>query len=147
MFFVDTNIVIYARSSSQYSDPCVTILEAIAGGEARGCTSTAALEEAWHFELSERAPAIAGMTADAYALFKPLLSVTDDVFRNALALSNTRIGANDRVHVATCLANGIDTILSADRAFDSVEQLRRIDPLDAPAVAELLGREPDSVQS
>jgi predicted nucleic acid-binding protein len=145
MFFVDTNILVYARSSSQYSDPCVRILAAIAGGEAGGCTSTAALEEVWHFELSERAPAIAGMAADAYALFKPLLSVTDDIFRDALALSNTRIGANDRVHVATCLANGVDTILSADRAFDTVEQLRRIDPLDALAVAELLGREPDCV--
>jgi len=137
-FFVDTNIVIYARSSSDYRDPCARILTAIAGGEADGRTSTAALEEVWHFELSERAPAIAGMTTDAYAVFKPLLSVTDDIFRDALALPNVRIGANDRMHVATCLVNGIDTIVSADRGFDTVEHLRRIDPLDASAVEELL---------
>jgi PIN domain len=94
-------------------------------------------------ETPARAPAIAGMTADAYALFKPLLSVTDDIFRDALALPNVRIGANDRMHVATCLANGIDTIVSADRDFDTVEQLRRVDPLDAPAVEELLARDRD----
>jgi predicted nucleic acid-binding protein len=144
-FFVDANIPIYTRLPTEYRKPCLEILAAIAAGEAGGCTSTAALEEVWHFELSERAPGTAGLGADAYALFKPLLSVTDDIFRDALALSDTRIGADDRVHVATCLANGITTILSADRAFDTVEQLRRIDPLDAPAVAELLGREPNSL--
>jgi predicted nucleic acid-binding protein len=137
-FFVDANIVIHARSSSEYRDPCMSILAALAGGEADGRTSTASLEEVWHFELSERAPEVAGMTTDAYAVFKPLLSVTDDIFRDALALAGTRIGANDRVHVATCLANGIDTIVSADRCFDAVEQLRRIDPLDTPALEELL---------
>ncbi len=140
MFFVDANIPIYTRLPSEYREACLEILAAIATGEANGCTSTAALEEVWHFERSERTPDVVGMVADAYALFKPLLSITDDIFRGALALSNTRIGANDRVHVATCLANGIDTMLSADRAFDTVEQLQRVDPLDEPAVAELLGR-------
>ncbi|MGA9875668.1 MAG: type II toxin-antitoxin system VapC family toxin [Solirubrobacteraceae bacterium] len=140
-FFVDANISIYTWLPTAYREPCLEILAAIAAGDAAGCTSTAAIEEVWHFELSERALDVTGMTADAYALFKPLLSVTDDIFRDALALSTTRIGANDRIHVATCLANGIDTILSADRAFDAVERLRRVDPLDQAAVAELLGRE------
>jgi predicted nucleic acid-binding protein len=139
-FFVDANISIYTRLPTEYREPCLEILAAVAAGEVLGYTSTAALEEVWHFELSGRAPGMAGLGADAYALFKPLLSVTDDIFRDALELSSTGIGANDRVHVATCLANGIDTILSADRVFDSVEQLRRVDPLDAPAVAELLAQ-------
>ena len=65
-----------------------------------------------------------------------------EIFACALDLDDTSIGANDRVHLATCLAtclaNGIDTILSADRGYDAVEQLRRVDPLDTPAVEELL---------
>jgi predicted nucleic acid-binding protein len=140
-FFVDANIAIYTRLPTEYREPCLVILTAIATAEAGGCASTAALEEVWHFELSGRAPGMAGLAADTHAIFKPLLPVTDDIFRDALELSNTRIGANDRVHVATCLANGIETIVSADRGFDAIEQLRRVDPLDAPAVAELLRRE------
>jgi predicted nucleic acid-binding protein len=139
-FFVDANIAIYARLPSEHREPCLEILAAIAAGEAGGCTSTAVLEEVWHFERSARAPGMTGLATDAYAIFKPLLSVTDQIFRDALDLSDATIGANDRVHVATCLANGIDTILSADRGFDSVDRLRRVDPLDQAAVAEMLGR-------
>jgi len=142
-FFIDANIPIYTRLPSEYRDACLKILAAIAAGQADGRTSTAVMEEVWHFELSGRAPAVSGMTADAYTVFKPLLPVTDDIFRDALALADNRVGANDRVHVATCLANGIDTILSADRAFDSIERLHRVDPLDESAVMALLGRPAD----
>ena len=38
--------------------------------------------------------------------------------------------ANDRIHVATALANDIDTIVSADADFDHVPAIRRVDPLD-----------------
>jgi predicted nucleic acid-binding protein len=137
-FFVDTNVVIYTRSSTPYCDPCSQIVTAIAAGEADGRTSTAVLEEVWHLELSERARRLEGLAANAYATFRPVLDVTSEIFARALDLDDTSIGANDRVHVATCLANDIDTILSADRGFDAVEQLRRIDPLDTSAVEALL---------
>jgi predicted nucleic acid-binding protein len=138
MFFVDTNVVIYTRSSSPYCDPCSEIVTAIAAGEADGCTSTAVLEEVWQLELSERAKRLDGLTTNAYETFRPVLDVTNEIFARALDLHDIRVGANDRVHVATCLANGIDTIVSADRGFDTVEQLRRVDPLDTPAVEKLL---------
>jgi predicted nucleic acid-binding protein len=139
-FFVDANIPIYTRLPSEYRDVCLEILAAIAVGDADGRISTAAVEEVWHFELSQRAVEVSGLTSDAYTVLKPLLAVTDEIFQTALSSDHTQIGANDRVHVATCVANGIDTILSADRAFDAVEQLRRVDPLDGVAVAQLLGR-------
>jgi predicted nucleic acid-binding protein len=143
-FFVDANVAIYTRLPTEYREPCLEILAAIAAGEADGAISTAAIEEVWHFELSERAGPLAGLAADAYETFRPVLAVTDDILGRAFALTDNRIGANDRVHVATCLANGIDTIVSADRAFDTVEHLRRVDPLDTSAVEELLAREPGS---
>jgi predicted nucleic acid-binding protein len=143
-FFVDANVAIYTRLPTEYREPCLEILAAIAAGEADGTISTAAIEEVWHFELSERAGPLVGLAADTYEAFRPVLPVTDEIFARALALPDTRLGANDRVHVATCLANGIDTILSADRGFDAVEHLRRIDPLDTSAVEELLAREPGS---
>jgi len=38
------------------------------------------------------------------------------------------------VHAVTALRHGGAAIVSADRAFDAVPGLRRIDPLDAEAV-------------
>jgi predicted nucleic acid-binding protein len=37
------------------------------------------------------------------------------------------------VHVATCLQEGISEIVSPDRGFDTVSEIRRIDPADHPS--------------
>lgn len=53
-------------------------------------------------------------------------------------LDAPRLGANDRLHVGTCFVNGIESIVTADRGFDSVRGIRRVDPLDAAARRRLL---------
>ncbi len=37
------------------------------------------------------------------------------------------------VHVATCIEEGIGTIISPDRAFDAVAEIERLDPFEAAA--------------
>ena len=137
-FFVDANIVIYSAVDSPYRNACFDILEAVAAGDAPGRTSTAALEEVFHAEISGKGGAIRGLASYAYSAFTPLLPVTDEILRRALDLEAPKLGANDRVHVATCLVNDIDLIVSADRGFDSVKGLRRVDPLDERARRRLL---------
>lgn len=45
----------------------------------------------------------------------------------------------DAASAATALNRGIDKILSADRDFDGIPGLERIDPSDERAVEALLG--------
>lgn len=137
-FFVDANVVLYASASSQWREPCLAVLRAIVRGEADGRTSTAALEEVWYLEWRARAGALPGLTERAYVAFAPLLAVTDETFRRALAIDAPEVSTNDRLHAATCLEHGIEVILSADAGFDAVEGIRRVDPLDQRAVGELL---------
>jgi predicted nucleic acid-binding protein len=137
MFFVDADVIVYSAVPSARREACLEVLAAIAaGGEGR--TSTAVLEEVWHLELTGRAGDLDGLTARAYAALGPLLPVSDEAFRRALGLDAAALGANDRLHVATCLTHGIDLVVSADQGFDSVPELRRIDPLDGPARTVLL---------
>jgi predicted nucleic acid-binding protein len=138
-FFVDTNVVVYATTDSAYSEPCLAVLEAVARG-AEGRTSTAVLEEVWHLELSGRVGDLGGLARHAYSVFTPLLDVTDAIVEAALDLDAKAIGATDRIHVATCAANGLDTVVSADSGFDAVRGLRRVDPLDERGVRRLLAR-------
>jgi len=138
-FFVDANVVIYGAVESPCRAPCLAVLEAVARGRADGRTSTAVLEEVWHVELSGRAGVLDGLARRAHTLFTPLLAVGDDAFGMALDVDVTRLGANDRLHVGTCMAHGIDIVLTADTGFDEVPGLTRIDPLDAVAVQGLLG--------
>ncbi len=138
-FFVDANVLVYSRTaSSGFHGPCGDLLVAIARGDAEGRTSVAVLEEVWHAELSGKAGDLTGLTEHAYTLFTPLLGVSDAIFRAAMSSDLRRLGANDRIHAATCRANGIGTIVSADVAFDGIHGIRRVDPLDRRWMASLI---------
>jgi predicted nucleic acid-binding protein len=136
-FFVDANILLYAVTDCEQHDACAEVLKAIAEG-ADGRTSVAVLEEVWHIERAGRVQGIDGVAERAYRAFTPLLPVTDEAFARALAVEASGIGTADRLHVGTCLAHGIDTIVTADRGFDGVRGVRRVDPLDARRLSRLL---------
>ena len=127
-FFLDANVLIYSAVPSDYRDPCLEILDAVARGSAPGRTSTAALEEVWYVELSGKAGPLDGLTERLYKVLTPLLAVTDEAFRLAPGLDAPGLGPNDRLHAGTCLVHGIDTIVSADRAFDEITGIKRFDP-------------------
>ena len=137
-FFVDANVIVCAATEGPYREPCGRVLDAIASGTASGRTSPAVLEEVWHVERSGRAGNLHGLTERAYTVFTPLLDVTDEAFRLALALHADRLGPADRLHVGTCRTHGLDTIVSADSAFSGLRGLRRVDPLDPPGMRRLL---------
>lgn len=139
-FFLDANVLIYSAVPSRFREPCLELLEAVARGHAEGRTSTAVLEEVWHLELSGRAGPLDGLTERAYTLMTPLLAVGDDAFRLALSVSAPTLGANDRLHAGTCMAHGIELLVSADQGFDEVAGLKRVDPLDRSELHSLLGR-------
>ncbi|MDE3076516.1 MAG: type II toxin-antitoxin system VapC family toxin [Chloroflexota bacterium] len=139
-FFVDANVIIYGAGPTMYGEPGLEVLTAVASGEADGRTSTAVLEEVWYAELSGRIAGLSGLTERALTVFTPLLPVTDEAFRLALALhAPAHLGTNDRLHIGTCRAHGIDTIVSAVSSFDGIRTVRRVDPLDRMAVRRLLG--------
>ena len=138
-FFVDANIVVYAAADDPRSAACREIIEAIATADPPALTSTSVLEEIWHLELRSGRSGLAGAARRAYALFSPLLPVTDEIVERALALdAPPSVGSNDRIHAATCLENRIRTILTGDKGFDHIRGLRRVDPLDDRAVKRLL---------
>lgn len=137
-FFVDANVVVYSAVPSPYREVCLSILRAVASGEAEGSMSTAGLEEVWHLELSGSAGDLTGLTHRAYQVFAPLLPVTDAAFRHGIGLAAPKLGANDRLHAGTCAVHGIGVICSADAGFDGVAGLRRVDPGDRSAVSDLL---------
>ena len=138
-FFIDTNVIIYAATESQYREPCIEVLEAAVSVGA-GRTSTAVLEELWHIERSGRVAGLDGIADRAYRMLTPLLPVTDRAVRHALDLAAPAgLGTNDRVHLGTCRDHDIDTIVTADAAFSGLDMVRRVDPLDRGGRRALLG--------
>ena len=72
---------------------------------------------------------------EALDLFAPVLPITHALMRRVpdLALRYPSLDARDLVHVATCIHEGITEIVSPDRAFDQVAEVRRIDPVEFAA--------------
>jgi predicted nucleic acid-binding protein len=79
-----------------------------------------------------------GLIEKALTIFSPLLPVTEDALSHALSLPDSRLGAKDCLHVGTCAVHQIDAVFTADRGFDGVRGIRRVDPFDVAAVEELL---------
>lgn len=138
-FFVDANPIVYSATGGEAAANCLRVLEAVAAGEVDGRTSPAVLQEVWHLSLRRYRGRLDGLVESALTVFSPLLPVTEQALAEAMRLATAAsLGAQDRLHVGTCAAEGITTILTADRAFDEVPGIRRVDPFDADAVAALL---------
>ncbi|ADB54145.1 type II toxin-antitoxin system VapC family toxin [Conexibacter woesei] len=137
-FFVDANVIVYSVTDCVQQEACARLLEAIAKG-ADGRTSASALEEVWHLERNGRLGGQTGVAEGAHRMLTPLVPVTDEAFALALTVEAPRLGASDRIHVGTCLAHGIGTIVTADKGFDHVRGLRRVDPGNARAIRRLVG--------
>ena len=130
--FVDTAIIMYANGADHpLRDPSRRIMSAIVAGELQAVTSSEVVQEILHRFTSIRRPEvgarIAMLTMDAFA---PVLPITHALMRRVpdLALKYPNLDARDVLHVATCIHEGITEVISPDRGFDQVAEVRRIDP-------------------
>jgi predicted nucleic acid-binding protein len=137
-FFVDANAIIYSALEGPGRESCLRVLRAIASGDAQGRTSPAVLEEVWHVALRRYPGQLDGLAESALTIFSPLLPVTEEALRHGLGMAGSALGPNDKLHVGTCRTEGIEVVLSADRAFDQAAGIERVDPLDPAAVERLL---------
>ena len=129
--FVDTAVVMYAAGGEhQLRDPSRRVLSDIAAGRLQGVISAEVIQEILHRFISIRRPDAGEAAAtEAMEVFAPVLPITHALMRRvpALVLRYPSLQARDLVHVATCIHEGITEIISPDRAFDDVTELRRID--------------------
>lgn len=132
--FVDTAVIMLAAGGDHpLRDPCRRIIDGISDRSIDGVTSAEVIQEIFHRFLSigrpEQGATLAERTQD---LMAPVLPITHALMRRVplLAARYPTLAARDLVHVATCLHEGIGEILTPDRGFDQVVEIRRIDPAD-----------------
>lgn len=131
--FIDTAVVMYANGASHpLREACRSIMVQVGDGRLEAVTSAEVVQEILHRFVSIRRPeigiAMARVTMDAFA---PVLPITHALMRRVpdLAARYPSLSARDLVHAATCIHEGISEIITPDRGFDQVAELRRIDPM------------------
>jgi predicted nucleic acid-binding protein len=130
--FIDTAVIMYAAGGDHpLRAPSRDILQRVGDGDLDGVISVEVIQEIVHRFARIGRPEIGHAQAtEAMDLFAPVLPVTHALMRRVpeLAARYPRLDSRDVVHLATCVHEGISEIISPDRAFDQVAELRRIDP-------------------
>jgi uncharacterized protein len=132
--FIDTAVIMYAGGGDHpLREPCGQIIERVGAGELDAVTSTEVVQEIVHRFMAIRRPDIAGsMARRTMDTFAPVIPMTHALMRRVPDLIDRypTLSARDLVHVATCIHEGIVEIVSPDRGFDVVKELRRVPPED-----------------
>jgi predicted nucleic acid-binding protein len=141
MIAIDTTVLVYAVGSDHpYRDPCRTLVEAISQGDVRATTTVEVVQEFAHVRARRRGRDDAVQLASSFAdLLAPLTHARDTHLRAGLELwrRHSGIGCFDAVLVAVARELGASTIVSADRAFGTVQGVEHTIP-DEAGVAALL---------
>jgi predicted nucleic acid-binding protein len=132
--FIDANVPMYAAGADhQFKAPCLAILEWAAKNPLAAVTDAEVLQEILH-----RYSAIGqhDRAVDVALLFSrtvpEALPVTKRNVLRAIQLwqSHPTLQPRDAIHAAVMEQQGIQRIISADRHFDGLLGLTRIDPLE-----------------
>jgi predicted nucleic acid-binding protein len=135
---IDSNIPMYAAGQEHhYRLPCRRVLEQILNGELNAATNVEVHQEILHRYLALGQPDRAReVSEDFQALVPNVLPVTiQELMRSReLSIKYPGLPSRDLVHLAVMLSNGIDTIVSADRHFDNLSEIKRLDPMQLGAL-------------
>ena len=133
--FLDANIFMYAAGKPHpYKESCLQILHAVENQQITAVTNVEVLQELLyryhHIQLPDK-----GITLCEYIHEYPItiLPVTSDDMMRAIRIikqsKKSTLKPRDALHVATMQNNNITQILSADKHFDRISGIQRIDPL------------------
>jgi hypothetical protein len=134
--FLDANVPIYAVGRDHpYREPCARILSMVAAHPRAFVTDVEVLQELMHRYIGSRRWAEGG--SEALQRFGELMSgriepfyVGDIELAAMLADAYPDIAARDLLHAAAMRRLGIERIISADRDFDRLPGVTRLDPAD-----------------
>lgn len=139
---VDANVFLHALGDDPALRPaCERVIAQLAAGRLRGEAAALMVEEVVHVRhrrRGDRARAVEDGRAAA-SLLRALHPVSEPELEAALEIfaGHGTLHARDAVHVAVARRHGLEVLLSTDRGFDVVDGLRRIDPVDGGALAQL----------
>jgi len=133
--FLDANIPMYAAGRPHpLKQPCLDVLALVALYPDAFCTDAEVFQEILHrYRAQGRWQDGQWLFMRFAALIQPRIETVTiaDVERAAhLAVTYPSLDARDLLHLAVMDRVGSTRIVSADRAFDAVARVQRLDPMD-----------------
>jgi uncharacterized protein len=141
VIILDTTVLVYAVGDEHpLREPCRRLLAAHASATIEATTTIEVLQEFAHIRARRRTREDAAALTRSYAAaLEPIVTTLADLDAGlSLFEAHPELGAFDAVLAAVAVGRGADALVSADRAFASVPNLRWVDP-STPAIDQLIG--------
>jgi len=133
--FLDANVFLYALGAdSPHRTPCRAVLQMVGAGRLDGITSSEVLQEILHVRSRRVSVTDAASAVRAAAdLVAEVLPVTAQDILEACSLLEdySTLGARDALHAAVMKNSQVQLLVSVDRDFDVIADLKRIEPTQA----------------
>ena len=136
--FLDTNVPIYASGGAhEKKAPCLQVMAMVARYPRAFVTDVEVLQELMHRYLATRRWTLGREVLWAFSevmedRIEPV-QLSDIGVASALADDHPGISARDFLHAAVMRRLGVVRIISADRDFDRLPGIVRLDPVDVDA--------------
>lgn len=137
--FVDANVFMYlAGRDTTYRESCRRALRTAIERGTMLTTSAEVLQEFLHYYGARGRPESARTVYEAATdICGEILPITEHQIVRALEVlvEHPGLPARDALHVATMETHGIERLLSADKEFDRIDTVERVNPLAGSAGA------------
>ena len=141
MIVLDTTVLLYSLGGDHpLAGPSKRLLESLPSGRLQATTTVEVIQEFVHVRIRRRSRTEAADRAREYVtLLSPLRTVDEADLQRALELfvQHPRLGAFDALLAAAALGAGAEALVSADRDFRAVKELRFVE-LGSPELDELI---------
>lgn len=132
VYFIDTSIFMYAAGKNHpLKKPCVKILESLAHGKIEGISDCEVIQEILYrySRIGKRDSGIK-LSQEVMKSMPSLLPIEkEDVWlAGNLLESYPSIEARDAIPMGIMLNRNLHLIISADKHFDQIQEIKRIDP-------------------
>lgn len=130
-FYLDSNVFMYAAGKEHpFKKPCASIIDTVAKGSLVVFTGTEVFQEILYryFALDKRAEGIE-LCGQGLKICEVLPVGSEDI-KKAISLCRAYsfLNSRDALHAALMINHGISTLISADKHFDSLDEIKRVDP-------------------
>ena len=129
--FLDSNIFFYAKvMDRRYGRACANVIRKVSSGELKASTSALVpVEVSNAMRKFGLAGEIASEVRAMYSLGIEILGIDGpDALEAVEASAKFGVSPYDCLHAVVMRKNGQDTIISADREFDKLGWVKRVDP-------------------
>ncbi len=133
--FLDANIFMYAAGKPHaYKLPCQQILQAVETAQLPAATNAEVLQELLyrylHIDLLDKGIQLCRYILDYPLMVLPITPADVSIALELLAQNQVvNFPPRDAIHAATMQNNNITQILTADKHFDRINGIQRLDPL------------------